>query len=103
MSRNVAARYLGISLLGACLLVGGCHRSAKSDDQRTAAGQVMPGSISDAMLPYDTVRSQPQLAPARAASDAISADLKDGGGDEVTGGEAVGPGLQSEVKSLPGR
>lgn len=35
----------------------------KAKDQRTAAGEILPGSISDSMLPYDTVRSQPPLAP----------------------------------------
>lgn len=35
----------------------------KAKDQRTATGEILPGSISDSMLPYDTVRSQPPLAP----------------------------------------
>ena len=29
----------------------------------TPSGQILPGSASDAMLPLDTVRSQPPLAP----------------------------------------
>lgn len=35
----------------------------KQKDRRTAVGEILPGSVSDAMLPYDTVRSQPPLAP----------------------------------------
>lgn len=44
--------------LAAC---GGTEKKEK--DQRTAVGEILPGSISDSMLPYDTVRSQPPLAP----------------------------------------
>ena len=64
---------LALSLAGLSLLAA-CHRGDKSDDQRTAAGQVLPGTISDAMLPYDTLKSKPVLAPARAAASAASAD-----------------------------
>ena len=108
MTRNIsgkamAPRFLAAACLLGALTLAGCHRSAKSDDQRTAAGQVMSGSITDAMLPYDTLRSQPQLAPARAATDAPSAVAADSGADGVTGGEAPAPGLESEVKGLPGR
>lgn len=50
-----------ILTLAAC---GGTEKNEK--DRRTAAGEILPGSISDAMLPYDTVRSQPPLAPPEA-------------------------------------
>jgi len=60
--------------LGAC----GTKKPAKTDDQRTASGQILPGTISDAMLPYDTATSQPPIAPpthaaATAAPEADSA------------------------------
>jgi hypothetical protein len=75
-------------LLGAALALAGCHHDGKSDDQRTAAGQVLSGSISDGMLPYDTLRSQPPLAPTPAAGDASAAVSADSGdmlsGDTVT-------------------
>ena len=67
--------------LAACALLGACHShpQAKGDDQRTAEGQILPHSISDAMLPYDTASSEPPLAPhagpaapTDAASDAAS-------------------------------
>jgi hypothetical protein len=45
-------------VLTAC---GGTEKKQK--DQRTAAGEILPGSISDSILPYDTVHSQPPLAP----------------------------------------
>lgn len=49
------------------LALAACGGSAKKEkDQRTAAGEVLPGSISDSMLPFDTARSQPPLAPKEA-------------------------------------
>ena len=71
------------------LLLAACHaqKTPRSDDQRTAAGQVFSGSISDAMLPYDTLHSKPVLAPARAATDASSADSAASG--EVVSGPAI--------------
>jgi hypothetical protein len=45
----------------------------KAKDQRTAAGEILPGSISDSMLPYDTVRSQPPLAPKETGKPAAKA------------------------------
>ena len=35
-----------------------------------AEGEILPGSISDSMLPLDTVRSQPPLAPRTSAAKA---------------------------------
>ncbi|MGN6498778.1 MAG: hypothetical protein ACTHKM_01360, partial [Tsuneonella sp.] len=40
--------------------------STPADDKRSAEGQVLGGTISDAMLPLDTVTSQPPLLPAGA-------------------------------------
>lgn len=40
-----------------------CKGENKGADERTAVGEILPGSASDAMLPYDSLRSQPPLAP----------------------------------------
>ena len=71
---------------GALLLLAACHgsKTAKSDDQRTAAGEVLSGSISDAMLPYDTATSQPPLAPRRHAAAGAGADEAASGADSGT-------------------
>jgi hypothetical protein len=45
----------------ACILLAACGGDAEND-RRTASGQVLEGSISDSMLPLETVRSQPPLA-----------------------------------------
>lgn len=50
-----------IVVLASCALLSAC--GGKSDDaQRQAAGQVLEGTISDAMLPLDTVMSEPPRA-----------------------------------------
>jgi hypothetical protein len=45
------------------LALGACNQTAPKQAGGTAGGEVLPGSTSDAMLPLDTVRSQPPLAP----------------------------------------
>jgi hypothetical protein len=59
--RPAAAMGLILALPLVLTACGGSEKKAK--DQRTAAGEILPGSISDSMLPYDTVHSQPPLAP----------------------------------------
>ena len=64
-------------------LLAACGEEPPVDDSRAASGEVLEGTISDAMLPVDRVRSQPPLAepegqatggaPAQAASAAQGA------------------------------
>jgi len=64
-------RPLALTALALATLLTACKREAARD---AAAGQVLPGSISDAMLPQDRVTSQPPLDP--------RADRSNGGGGE---------------------
>lgn len=59
---------------------GSCKREPAPD--ATAAGQILPGSASDAMLPADRVTSQPPLDP--------RADRAAGAGDKPSATEAAG-------------
>lgn len=54
---TVLAAALGLLALAAC------DSGKKAATPGKAGGEVLPGSASDAMLPVDTVRSQPPLAP----------------------------------------
>ena len=72
-----AAGLLALALLAACQAA----KPAKTDDQRTAGGQVLPGTISEAMLPYDTTKSQPPLAPRKHAVTGDAADAAASGAD----------------------
>jgi hypothetical protein len=49
-----------VPLLLVPLVLAACSESG--DDDRTASGQVLDGTIDDSMLPLETVRSQPPLA-----------------------------------------
>lgn len=49
--------------LALTLALGACKGEQKPAQDARAAGEILPGSASDAMIPYDTVRSQPPLAP----------------------------------------
>ncbi|OYW45695.1 MAG: hypothetical protein B7Z08_11660 [Sphingomonadales bacterium 32-68-7] len=71
-----------IALLALPALLAACGGEPRDDDERSASGEVLEGTISDAMLPIDTVSSQPPLAepvrsgtgsarPDDAASDAV--------------------------------
>lgn len=66
----VNRRSLILPLLVAAL--AGCGGSTK-DGKAEAGGEVLPGSASDAMLPLDTVTSQPPLAPQDATTGAAKA------------------------------
>ena len=39
----------------------GCHKSGPGNDQRSASGQVLQGTASDAMIPLAQLTSQPPL------------------------------------------
>ena len=65
------------------LLLAGCGGSKKDkDDQRTASGEVLEGTISDAMLPLATVTSQP---PRLRELPSDKADGEEGDGDDTPG------------------
>lgn len=52
-----------ICLAALGLATGACKDKKTAPGEAAPSGDVLPGSASDAMLPYDTVRSQPPLAP----------------------------------------
>lgn len=52
-----------LCLIALGMATAACNSKQAKSGEAEAAGEVLPGSASDAMLPYDTVRSQPPLAP----------------------------------------
>lgn len=64
-----------VTILALTLALGGCwgKKASKADDQRTATGQILPGSTSDAMISYDALTSRAPLAPRAAPVQASSA------------------------------
>lgn len=100
---------LVLALPLALVACGGTEKKQK--DQRTAAGEILPGSISDSMLPYDTVRSQPPLAPpettkgnpkaaAAAQSDAPASDAADSTPDPAAEAPAA-PAATPDAPAAP--
>lgn len=75
-------------LLALSLALVACSSEQKPAQKNTAGGEILEGSASDAMLPLDTVRSQPPLAPPPQASG--KAAVKDG--EEVTDDASDAPG-----------
>ncbi|WP_324740158.1 hypothetical protein U8326_10280 [Tsuneonella sp. CC-YZS046] len=84
-------RCLPLALL-ATVLLSACGGGKNGDGDGGASGQVAEGTISDAMLPLDTVRSQaPLAAPEATASGtpgAKSTGAASGGSDNAAAAEA---------------
>ena len=78
----------------ACLIVGGCEK--KAAEGNNATGEVLEGTISDAMIATDEVRSEPPLAPhtAKAAGEKgekAKGTAADGADAEASPAPGVGP------------
>ena len=72
-------RLISAALLLALPLTLGACKQKDTSKEANASGEILPGSISDAMLPEDRVTSQPPLAPqtarpGKAAVRAVAAD-----------------------------
>ena len=78
-----------IALALPAVLLAGCGDGPAEDDDRTASGEVLEGTASDAMIPLEQVRSQPPLARDRATAEAAAEGAEDPGA-EAAGDE--GPG-----------
>jgi hypothetical protein len=56
--------------LCAALALAACSGETRKETGGKAGGEILPASVGDAMLPYDTVRSQAPLAPKAGSSEA---------------------------------
>lgn len=79
-------------------LLAACGEEAPSDDSRAATGEVLEGTISDAMLPLDRVRSQPPLVERRPRSTGAE---DDGEAEAEPDGEAGAPASTDEGEEAP--
>jgi len=57
------ARLAAGLLLPAALMLSACGSDSTVESREGAAGEILPGSASDAMIPLDSLRSQAPLAP----------------------------------------
>ena len=94
--------FIGVALV---LALAGCHKGVdKAAEQKAAAGQILQGSASDAMLPYDTVKSHPPLAPrvdCSAHEDAPDAPTQESAASEAAASEAAAPASDTPTHDTP--
>ena len=80
-----------LALLLPLVLLGGCHKTAKND-QRSASGEVLQGTTSDAMLPLDTLKSQPPLlAPSQEKTTPEGVEDEGSGASDATSETSATP------------
>lgn len=79
MNRAIHSSIRLTCLIVPALALAACGEK-EPDAKAEAAGEILSGSIDDAMLPLDSVRSQPPLAPqteAAAAQGGANADVEE--------------------------
>ena len=64
-------------------LLAACNKQAPSNDSRSASGEVLEGTISDAMLPVDRVQSEPPLEDPEAFAKVRSKAAGEAGTDDA--------------------
>ena len=90
MTRLMAPALL-VLLLSAC----GWGEAKKTEGAGTAQGEVLPGSVSDAMIPLDSVKSQAPLAPKVEGADKKDAKAP----DKTKADPAAKPAAEAEPSS----
>lgn len=94
-------RLRSLALLLPLLLLAGCNKSAKND-QRSASGEVLQGTTSDAMLPLDKLKSQgPMLAPSERKTTPEGVDDESSGLDDVTSESSAAPADATSAAPSP--
>jgi hypothetical protein len=95
-----------VPVLAALALLAACGEKAPSNDSRSAQGEVLEGTISDAMLPVDRVRSEPPLEDPKAfakvregAEGAEGEGTPDGEASEAADGEATSSGTAAPAEA----
>ncbi len=84
----------------AVLSLSACQGEKKAAAGGVAGGEILPGSTSDAMLPLDTIRSQPPLAQ-EATEDAKSPGKAKSGSASGAGSAAPAMSEAAPPEPLP--
>jgi hypothetical protein len=95
----LTAKRLLIASLPIALLAA-CDQGAPADDSRSASGEVLEGTISDAMLPLDTVQSEPPFEDPKAAK-AVQDKAAAEAGETPAEGEAAEPAAEATPAAEP--
>ena len=81
------------------VLLAACGKNAPADDSRSASGEVLQGTVSDAMLPLDSVKSEPPFEDPKAAQAAQEAAAE--GTETGTDAPAESETPQDEATETP--
>lgn len=68
--------------LGLCLLAAACDKKADEATTSAAGAEVLPGSISDAMIDLDTSTASPPMAAVHAEKKKAAPDASEAAADE---------------------
>jgi len=91
-----------LALTGAlAVALAGCKGEEKPAQDARAAGEILPGSASDAMIPYDTIRSQPPLAPKPTGAAGSGAPRDGGDAADEDAAEADASPPEAPMVSVP--
>lgn len=94
-----ALRFACLAMLP--LALAACQQDKKAASKGTAEGEILPGSASDAMLPYDTVRSQPPLAPMPVATGKAGAKPRTAGDQSAEPADAGASEAPNDAAPAP--
>ena len=90
-----ACSFRSLTCAALLLALGACGKGADQTAGKAAGAQVLPGTISDAMLNLDQSHSQPLLQPVQhtkdAAPDAATDDASDAAADTPVKPDAPAP------------
>jgi hypothetical protein len=108
MNRTLPPLALGL-VLYPLLMLGGCDQQSGTQAGPTASGEILPGTVSDAMLNTDRSQAEPPLAPAAQSSingsgSATAASASEAAADASSGAEGVPvtePAGQAKSQSGP--
>ena len=91
-------------MLASLLLLAACEDEVvvtEGDDGREASGEVLDGTISDAMIPTDQLRSQPPLLRTMPQVAEGKAEAAEGAEGEAPEGEAPPVEVSAPVEAAP--
>ena len=87
------------------LLLAACNDAPAGDDSRSASGEVLEGTISDAMLPVERVQSEPPLDDPEAFAEAQESAAEASGAaaesEEGEAAEAEAPEAEDAAEAQP--
>jgi len=90
-----------LPILVLALALAACGSGKKDEGAGKAAGEILPASASDAMLPLDTVRSQAPLAPKVESSGKASGEAEAGATEAAEAPAAEAPPAAPEPVATP--